>query len=133
MMRKSPITQAIRDVISERQRQRDQGRDDVHDDGYIDGVLALGGAAYAISGAGFNCVGSYRRRAKNLWPFPLETFNPAGNVNRRADLVRAAAMIIAEIDRIDRKSARTEYTATSPRNQDVNAGWIQKLPPGKAT
>ncbi|HEY3983197.1 hypothetical protein [Cedecea sp.] len=125
-------TQAIRDVISERQRQRDQGRDDAHDDGYIDGVLALGGAAYAISGAGFNCVGSYRRRAKNLWPFPLETFNPAGNVNRRSDLVRAAAMIIAEIDRIDRKSARTECAATPPRNQDVNAGWIQKLPPGKA-
>ncbi|MGO3569158.1 MAG: hypothetical protein ACTIOQ_15100 [Serratia grimesii] len=114
-------TQAIKDVISERQRQRDQGRDDAHDDGYIDGVLALGGAAYAISGAGFNCVGTYRRRAKNLWPFPLETFNPAGNANRRADLVRAAAMIIAEIDKIDRRTARTACEGAGKKRFKGNA------------
>lgn len=95
-------TQAVIDVVSERQRQRVKGWDECHDDGYIDGVLALGGAAYAISGSGMNGVGTYLRRAKNLWPFPLESFKPLGNANRRIDLVRGAAMIIAEIDKIDR-------------------------------
>ena len=95
-------TQAVKDVDSERQRQREKGWDEWHDDGYLEGVLALGGAAYAISGAGMNDIGTYRRRAKNLWPFPLETYKPAGNPNRRSDLVRGAAMIIAEIDKIDR-------------------------------
>lgn len=123
-------TKAIRAVISERQHQHNQGRGDSHDDGYIDGVLALGGAAYAISGAGFNCIGTYRRRAKNLWPFPLETFNPTGNANLRNDLVRGAAMIIAEIDRIDRKAARAERATTSV--QDTGIGWMEKFKPGNA-
>lgn len=96
-------SKAIQDVINERQRQCDKGRDAMHDDGYIRGVLALGGAAYAISGAGYNTIGTYRQRAKNLWPFPLETFKPDGNANPRRDLVKAAAMIIAEIERLDRK------------------------------
>lgn len=98
-------TKAISDVIAERQLQQDKGRDNAHDDGYIDGVLALAGAAFAVSGAGFNRVGTYRLRARNLWPFPKETFKPAGDVNRRHDLVRGAAMIIAEIDKMDRATA----------------------------
>ncbi|CAI1703054.1 Uncharacterised protein [Serratia fonticola] len=99
---------SILDVIAERQRQIRKGSDADHDDGYIDGVLALGGAAYAISGAGMNGVGTYRKRAKNLWPFPLKTFNPAGNAHRREDLIRGAAMIIAEIDKMDRATAKVE-------------------------
>lgn len=98
------MTKAVSDVIAERQRQRENGRNDANDDGYINGVLALAGAAYAISGAGLNDVGTFRLRAKNLWPFPLKTFRPAGNADRRRDLVRGAAMIVAEIDKIDRSS-----------------------------
>ncbi len=97
-----PISSAIRDVIAERQRQVDKGHTPASDDEYIDGVLALGGAAYAVSGAGMEHVSTYRQRAKRLWSFPCETFNPAGNANRRHDLVRGAAMIVAEIERIDR-------------------------------
>lgn len=113
---------SITDVIAERQRQIRKGSDSDHDDGYIDGVLALGGAAYAIAGAGMNGVGTYRQRAKNLWPFPLKTFNPADNTHRRENLIRGAAMIVAEIDKIDRATAKAEG--------DIKArGEIMKMTP----
>jgi hypothetical protein len=97
MLAKQPVSAAIRDVIAERQRELS-----LAEDGYMNGALALGGAAYAISGAGFNRVGTFKRRARNLWPWPKDSFEPSGDIDCRHDLIRGAAMIVAEIEKYDR-------------------------------
>lgn len=81
------ISQAIKDMWLERERQvTEEGWSEAHDDGHTDNELALAAACYAIGNAA-------------LWPWSLSWWKPAG---RRRDLVKAAALIIAEIERLDR-------------------------------
>lgn len=91
-------------VLAERVRQIEAERYTAeHDDQYIPGVLALGGAAYAVNGAGrAMSLKKYIDRAERLWPFN-DNFKPGkSEADARGDLVKAAAMIIAEIERMDR-------------------------------
>ncbi|WP_175898245.1 ead/Ea22-like family protein [Burkholderia cepacia] len=90
-------TTAIRDVIFERRRQievecKETGRDDQ----YTDGELPEAAVAYALSAAvwDFDTATSY-------WPSSWAGcwYKPT---TPRRDLVKAAALIIAEIERIDR-------------------------------
>lgn len=106
------------EVAAERLRQiRDEGYTPGHDDEYALGELALGAAAYALSANGgdqtFKTVhGSlridYAGLARQLWPWRRvngeATMKPH---TRRRNLVKAAAMLMAEIERIDRANART--------------------------
>lgn len=94
------ISQAARDVIAERQRQKTvEGWSEAHDDrNHSAGELARAAAAYAYAGAfrDFNRNTLWRR----LWPWSWEWWKPK---DRRYDLVRAGALILAEIERLDRK------------------------------
>lgn len=104
------ISRAAADVLAERRRQvevEDWTPD--HDDEHSDGSLAFAAACYAISG-GVDEVD----RSKNfrylavshfLWPRSWNWcwWNPK---DRRRDLVRAAALIIAEIERLDRAASQ---------------------------
>lgn len=106
------MTSALEDIAAERRRQVEGfGWTAEHDDQYTDGSLAQAAAAYALSGATadkadravldqFGAEGmTYQMKA--VWPtsWDLQWFKPT---NRRRDLVKAAALIVAEIERIDR-------------------------------
>lgn len=87
---------AIDDVAQERRRQIDvEGWTAEHDDKMTDRSLALAAAAYAASGA------LESDWAVRTWPMTWNKvwFKPT---TRRRDLVKAAALIVAEIERLDR-------------------------------
>lgn len=93
---------ALDDIAAERQRQIErEGYPADHDDRYSWGALAYAGAAYALSGGGSD---AFRERYStedppSMWPWLPRFWKPK---DRRTDLVRAAALILAEIERLDR-------------------------------
>ena len=91
---------AIDDIAAERQRQIEgEGFSLSRDDGYVHGQLARAAAAYAEF-AGFS--DSWRRNyvgPPRAWPWGMQWWKPR---DRRTDLVRAGALIVAEIERLDR-------------------------------
>lgn len=85
--RNTPLTQAAVDVLAERRRQIEvEGWTPEHDDGHRHSELADAAACYATND-------------RTLWPWSAEWWKPT---TRRRDLVRAAALILAEIERLDR-------------------------------
>lgn len=95
------------DIVDERVRQVEQeGFDEQHDNAYVNGELAMAAACYAMS-AGLQ-VFDIAPDPAAFWPFAPSEFHPK---NPRADLVRAAALIMAEIERRDRA------TLTPPEHQ----------------
>ena len=109
----SGLTRAARDVLAERQRQVDvEGFTAPYDDAHEYGDLALAATAYAAhscrrgaQGDVFvsRCRGPTLRAGwfdlpRLLWPWGLG-WKPA---EPRRDLVRAGALILAEIERLDR-------------------------------
>ena len=90
------VTAAAADVLAERQRQvATEGWTPAHDDEYEHGELADAAGCYALSSELFDCAGEPPRP----WPWPDEWWKPT---NRRRDLVKAGALILAEIERLDR-------------------------------
>jgi hypothetical protein len=97
------MTFAARDVLAERRRQiSDEGWSLDHDDKHIRGELGAAAAAYAAP----------RREqtfSRTIWPITWgrEWFKRVGRNDdlreRRRDLVKAGALILAEIERIDRR------------------------------
>jgi len=91
----APQTAAARDVLAERQRQVEQeGWTPAHDDAYVDGQLASAAVAYAQAYTPYLVPSS--------WPWAVEWFK-AGNDRR--NMVKAGALILAEIERLDRAAA----------------------------
>lgn len=106
------LTDAARDVLFEWARQIDgEGFVEEHDDGHATGDLARAAAAYAYFGSLDEATrtsdrpGSFIRFLVNeLWPASWTNWwKPK---SRRADLVRGAALLIAEIERLDRVELR---------------------------
>ncbi len=92
---------AFRDVLAERRRQIEvKGWTPEHDDTHDAGEIARAGACYALMTAGFSPYGDIVSRAqpRGWGPFKLGI--------ARDMLVKAAALLIAEIERIDRRAAR---------------------------
>jgi hypothetical protein len=78
----------VGDIAAERHRQRRvEGYHPLHDDTHCDGELARAAAAYITGDI-------------TLWPWDRTYWKPK---TRRSDLVRAAALLVAEIERLDRK------------------------------
>lgn len=100
---------AIADEISgERARQiNTEGYAVEDDDEYASGQLAMAASAYAWSGG----TGK-RLSALELWPWDGRWWKPKDS---RSDLIRAAALLIAEIERQDRLKA-------SEGSQDMDDG-----------
>lgn len=94
--RTATATAAAADVLAERKRQVTADRwTPGHDDEYEHGELADAAGCYALSSELFDCAGEPPRP----WPWPDEWWKPT---NRRRDLVKAGALILAEIERLDR-------------------------------
>lgn len=105
------LTQAARDVLAERQRQiTAEGWTPEHDDEHDTGELAGAAACYAGHvNARQWVIGTERddyasEPAPDQWPWDEAWWKPK---NPRRDAIRAAALLIAEIERLDR-AARKE-------------------------
>lgn len=102
---KAELSPAVLDVIAERRRQIEvEGWTPDHDDTHVLGEMALAGAAYAgYASAHADADLVVGATAFKLWPWASSWWKP-GPMRRM--LVKAAALIIAEIERIDRLAAR---------------------------
>jgi hypothetical protein len=93
----------IDEIAAERKRQIEQeGWTHQHDDEHDSGELAAAGAAYAINAADRlhpQSQGDGNNEQPMFWPWSPEWWKPR---NPRRDLIRAAALIVAEIERLDR-------------------------------
>tara|TARA_R110000787_G_scaffold3148_4_gene12649 strand:- start:39991 stop:40545 length:555 start_codon:yes stop_codon:yes gene_type:complete len=90
------------DVMAERARQViGEGWTAEHDDSHrLKGELAMAAACYAAKSTGDYSAESFAPCVRELkWPFPRNWWKPK---DRRRDLVRACALILAEIERLDR-------------------------------
>ncbi len=98
------LNQAAIDVLAERRRQVEaEGWTPEHDDAHDRGDMAKAAACYAFH------AGAPHHRRKNggtplSWPWHRSWWKPS---TRRRDLVKAAALILAEIERLDRAATRT--------------------------
>ncbi|SFI85084.1 hypothetical protein [Albimonas pacifica] len=102
----------IEEIAAERQRQKDvEGWTEAHDDSHAEGEMARAAACYAHFGS---LIEDERVPAnwqhenigepqlivtRRLWPWDWSWWKPK---DRRRDLIRAAALIVAEIERLDR-------------------------------
>lgn len=94
------MTAAARDVLRERFRQiHAENWSAAHDDAHTGGEMARAAACYAsFAGEADN----YRHHFPGVpltWPWDCLWWKPT---NRRRDLIKAAALIVAEIERLDR-------------------------------
>ncbi len=100
----------IREVVGERQRQVNKGYDPAYDDEHRrGGELASAAAAQAEwASEQVNCLREPGRVPSTFMVGVLWPFQPRAWVTHdpRADLVTAAALIVAEIERIDRANGR---------------------------
>lgn len=92
------LSPALSDIIAERQRQQSaEGWTPEHDDKYQ--LRELTWAAMSYAG---NSISPYAH-APFAWPWQHVWWKPT---NPRRDLVKAAALIAAEIERIDREELK---------------------------
>ncbi|MCG6541719.1 hypothetical protein MCB86_16725 [Pseudomonas sp. KSR10] len=86
-------SQAAADVLAERRRQVEaEGWTPAHDDLYCAAELPRAAAAYILNGA--------NDEAPCIWPFASKWWKPK---EARPNYVRAGALILAEIERLDRQ------------------------------
>lgn len=99
------------EIAARRQHQIAKGYDASHDDGHVDGSIARGAAAFALAASGPVTIKADRKRVgmyrgqeslaiypSTIWPWE-NGFHASGP---RDALIDAAAMIVAEIERLDR-------------------------------
>jgi hypothetical protein len=90
----------LQEVARERLRQIERGFTTQHDDQHTYGELADAAACYALNqGCETYCP------APRTWPWSLTFWKPK---TRRTDLLRATAMLVAEIERLDRAQDRAD-------------------------
>jgi hypothetical protein len=109
-------TKAVRDVLAERRRQIEvEGCTPEKDDREErEGQMAGAAACYAFGQrlyAGIENGIGFLRDAATVWPWSDEWWKPG---DRRRDLVKAGALILAEIERLDRKS-QAQNTVTEEK------------------
>lgn len=106
-----PHEYIVLEVARERERQMAvEGWTPDHDDSHEGGQMARAAACYAIGdthvsrgwGDEWHSGGSSSARIK-IWPWEARWWKPK---KRRHDLVRAAALLVAEIERLDRDATR---------------------------
>ncbi|SOT39812.1 hypothetical protein [Burkholderia cenocepacia] len=96
-----PLTPAARDVLAERRRQVEvEGFTSARDDEHCDGTLSAAAGSYALH--------AFDRRIAYTpawWPWQRSWWKPG---TPRQMLVKAGALILAAIEQIDRRAAKTQ-------------------------
>ena len=101
----------IDEITTERQRQLSvEGWTPSHDDMHSHGEMAIAAACYAapdsVAESEERVFANDHRRLR--WPWDRKWWKPS---DRRRNLIKASALIVAEIERIDRiPAARTSHT-----------------------
>ena len=97
---RTPLSPALLSIAAERRRQVEvEGWDAAHDDQHAPGELAAAGSCYAITPLWRANPGHLPIQEPLVWPWDSSWWKPADN---RRDLVRAGALIVAELDRENR-------------------------------
>ncbi len=117
----------IDEIAAERRRQVEQeGWTPEHDDAHRPGEIGRAAASYAVFASlhpGFRhdhvravwgSIPGMRSDVAALWPWSPEWFKPS---NPRRELIKAAALIVAEIERLDRAA-----TIPAPRPAVAEVG-----------
>lgn len=109
------LSKAESDVLDERTRQQIvEGWTPEHDDQHEVGEMASAAACYAANAGGFVWQGGW---PGEVWPWSREWWKPT---NSRRDLVKAGALILAEIERIDRAEREMATDQTFDRGGQRN-------------
>ncbi|HIE2524405.1 hypothetical protein [Pseudomonas aeruginosa] len=96
----SPVPQAWLDVQAERRRQIEaEGWTPEHDDEHSHGQMARAAACYALAGSSAPNDGTAALLVSLAWPWDEQWWKPT---TVRRDLVKACALTLAEIERLDR-------------------------------
>lgn len=130
----NPLTQAAQDVLAERARQVSaEGWTPDHDDEHREGAMASAAAVYCLCQEGPRKPGepselhSSRRWEFNIlraiWPSGWH-FNPK---DRRQNLVRAAALLLAEIERLDRAAGLPADAPAEQWPRDLSEAEMDEL------
>lgn len=102
------MEKAAQDVLAERERQKTaEGWTSDHDDSHTKGEMAAAAGIYALVASSSDrrwivkglSGNDYIAAAMKLWPWDKPWFKPT---DPRRDLVKAGALLLAEIERIDR-------------------------------
>lgn len=102
---------ALTAIADERRRQIEvEGWDEAHDDAHADGALAKAAGSYAIFTASPHYGGPGFAHPVQ-WPWSPHWFKPT---DRRNDLVKAGALIVAEIERLDRAAVAAGLAHPEP-------------------
>lgn len=96
----------LSEIAAERTRQiSEEGWTPEHDDTHTQGEMATAAACYAYMASATDHQRAVveREGAPYRWPWSRLWWKPK---DRRRDLIRAAALIVAEIERLDRAEGR---------------------------
>lgn len=97
------VPQAWLDVQAERRRQVDaEGWTPEHDDEHSHGQMARAAACYALAGSSAPNDGTAALLVSLAWPWDEQWWKPS---TARRDMVKACALGLAEIERLDRVAA----------------------------
>lgn len=98
------MSRAVQEICDERTRQITQeGWTPEHDDEHDMGQLAHAAGCYALFGDDY--AFSDGHPPIRYWPWDAEWWKPK---DRRRDLIRAGALIVAELERMDRLERREQ-------------------------
>lgn len=103
----------LMEVATERAKQISKGFDASQDDLYTTDELPRAAIVYALKGNGIETM-----LGRKIYPWNKQTFKDDG---RRANLIKAAALLVAEIERMDRELAKPGMH--DHRCQKAPAGW----------
>lgn len=97
------VPQAWHDVQAERRRQIEaEGWTPEHDDAHSHGQMARAAACYALAGSSAPNDGTAALLVSLAWPWDEQWWKPS---TARRDMVKACALGLAEIERLDRAAA----------------------------
>ncbi|WP_407321798.1 hypothetical protein [Dickeya ananatis] len=120
------LSSAVRDVIAERQRQiTTEGWTPEHDDEHVGFEMSFAAATYILHIAQSYGGQPYKHIAPSeMWTWDLKwlKFTPGA----RRSLVKAAALILAEIDRLDRTSQSGGVIVANSFKQMIKSGVIKR-------
>lgn len=108
-MNTEPKSNVLAEIEAERNKQIAKGFDASHDDTHDRGEIAFAAIAFALASANQSIGMDAKNVQSHLqmmhWPADWGTFKMAESL--RENLVKSAALIVAEIERIDRNALAT--------------------------
>lgn len=106
---------AAADVLAERRRRVEvEGWTPERDDAHSTGEMAMAASCYAAVAGDPSSDGWY---VEMIWPWDESWWKPG---NARRNLIKAGALILAEIERLDRHSARAQQAEAKKEDRHVD-------------